>query len=151
MLRSFDKKTQLIRLFTFIVIFRMIFVKSSSLTSAFEIDSSNRDFIVFSKLMKYSLTFFFMIDFIFFINVVVLSVLYSIFRALMIALRNLVNCNACFIKFSNRILFSSFSFKEHRIASFSLNFSSNLWRNQALRNVLWSFSVLINFSEMIVY
>ncbi len=134
-----------------IVIFRMIFVKSSNLTSTFEIDSSNRDFIVFNKLMRYSLTFFFMIDFIFFINVVVLFILYSIFRVLMITFRNLINCNVCFIKFSNRILFSSFSFKKHRIANFSLNFSSNLWRNQALRNVLWSFFVLINFFEIIVY
>jgi hypothetical protein len=149
--RSFRKNTQLIKLSTLIVIFRMTFVKSSSLTSTSEIESSTRDFIVFSKLMKCSLTFFFMIDFIFFINVVVRFVLYSVFRVLIIAFRNLINCNVYFIKFSNFILSSSFSFNEQRMTNFSLNFSSNFWRNQTLRNVLWSFLVLINFSEITMY
>ncbi len=136
---------------TLIVIFRITFVKSSSLTSTSEIDSSTRDFIVFNKLMKCSLTFFFMIDFIFFINVVVRFILYSIFRVLIITLRDLINCNVYSIRFSNLILFSSFSFSEQRITSFSLNFSNNFWRNQTLRNVLWSFFVLINFSKITMY
>jgi hypothetical protein len=129
----------------------MISIKSSSLTSTSEINSSNLNFIVFSRLMKCSLTFFFIIDFISFISVVVRFVLYFVFRVLIIALRNLVNCNVCFIKFSNRILSSSFSSSEQWIANFSLNFSNNLWKNQALRNVLWSFSALINFSEITMY
>jgi hypothetical protein len=149
--RSFERNTQLIKLSTLIVIFRMISVKSSSLTSTFEIDSSIRDFIVFNKLMKCSLTFFFMIDFIFFINVVVRFVLYSVFRVLIITFRDLINCNVCSIRFSNFILFSSFSFNEQRMTSSSLNFSSNFWKNQTLRSVLWSFFVLINFSEITMY
>ncbi len=151
MSRSFERNTQLIKLSTLIVIFRMISVKSSSLTSTFEIDSSIRDFIVFNKLMKCSLTFFFMIDFIFFINVVVRFVLYSVFRVLIITFRDLINCNVCSIRFSNFILFSSFSFNEQRMTSSSLNFSSNFWKNQTLRSVLWSFFVLINFSEITMY
>ncbi len=101
--------------------------------------------------MKCSLTFFFMIDFIFFINVVVRFVLYSVFRVLIIAFRNLINCNVYFIKFSNFILSSFFSFNEQRMTSFSLSFSSNFWRNQTLRNVFWSFFVLINFSKITMY
>ncbi len=56
-----------------------------------------------------------------------------------------------FIRFSKRILFSSFSFRKHRMASFSMNFPERSWRNHALLSVSCSLLDLTSFSEITVY
>ncbi len=148
---SFIKKTQFIKLLTLIVIFFMTLIKSLSLTSTFEIDFSTRNFIAFNKLMRCSLTFFFYNRFHFFhqrchsFHFVICLSRFDNDASRFNQLQNLF-----YQIFEAHFVFVIF-FNEQRITSFSLNFSSNLWRNQTLRNVFWSFLVLINFSKITIY